>query len=243
MNEPTRLAEVFVELADTLVADFDTVDFLQMLTERSVELLGADAAGLMLADERGGLVLMASTLERMRLLELFELQVEEGPCQDCFRSGEPVVNVVIAEAEGRWPRFTVAAAEAGFGATHALPLRLRGRVIGALNLFSDEPRPLTEEDVTIGQAMADVATIGLLHERNLHEKTALSEQLQTALHSRVLIEQAKGMLAARLDVGVDEAFVLMRRLARGRGLPLGDVARQVLEGRAEVDLLRPPDRS
>lgn len=240
MNRSTRLAEVFVELADTLVADFDTVDFLQMLTERSVELLGADAAGLMLADERGGLVLMASSLERMRLLELFELQVEEGPCQDCFTTGEQVTNVLFGQARERWPRFTAAAVEAGFGATHALPLRLRGQVIGALNLFTDEARPFSDEDVTIGQAMADVATIGLLHERNLHEKTALSEQLQTALHSRVVLEQAKGMLAARAGIGVDEAFTRMRRHARGRGMPLTDVAGQVIDGTLQPDVVLDP---
>ncbi|MGJ7441730.1 GAF domain-containing protein [Aquipuribacter sp. MA13-6] len=240
MNDPTRLAEVFVELADTLVADFDTVDFLQMLTERSVELLGADAAGLMLADERGSLVLMASSLERMRLLELFELQVEEGPCNDCFKTGQQVTNVLLPEARDRWPRFSEAAVEAGFGATHALPLRLRGQVIGALNLFTDEARPFSDEDVTIGQAMADVATIGLLHERNLYEKTALSEQLQTALHSRVLLEQAKGMLAARAGIGVDEAFTRMRRHARGHGLPLTDVAGQVISGTLRSELVLHP---
>ena len=239
MNDPTRLAEVFVELADTLVADFDTVDFFQMLTERSIELLGADAAGLMLADERGGLVLMASTLERMRLLELFELQVEEGPCQDCFTSGQPVTNVQLAEARSRWPRFSAAAVEAGFGATHALPLRLRGHVIGALNRFTDEWREFSDQDEKVGQAMADIATIGLLHERNLHEKTALSEQLQTALHSRVLLEQAKGMLAARAGISVDEAFTRMRRHARGRGLPLTDVAGRVIAGTLGAEVLHP----
>jgi GAF domain-containing protein len=230
MNGYERLGQVFVELADTLVDEFDPVDFLQTLTDRSVELLGADAAGLMLADQRGALQLMASTLERARDLELFELQVREGPCLDCFASGRPIVNVELAEAHPRWPVFTPAAVEAGFRATHALPMRLRHEVVGAMNLFMVEPGRLDAQHVAIGQAMADVATIGLLHERNLREQTVLSEQLQAALHSRVLIEQAKGVLAARAGVDVAEAFVRMRGHARRHGLPLTAVATAVIEG-------------
>jgi GAF domain-containing protein len=230
MDGYERLGQVFVELADTLVDEFDPVDFLQTLTDRSVELLGADAAGLMLADQRGALQLMASTLERARDLEVFELQVREGPCLDCFATGRPIVNVELAEAHQRWPVFTRAAVEAGFRATHALPLRLRQEVLGAMNLFTVEARPLDAEHLAIGQAMADVATIGLLHERNLREQTVLSEQLQAALHSRVLIEQAKGVLAARAGVDIAEAFTRMRGHARRHGLPLTAVATAVVEG-------------
>lgn len=225
-----RLAEVFVELADTLVDDFDVTDFLTTLTERCVELLGADAAGLMLADERGSLRLVASTTERARLLEVFELQEEEGPCLDCFATGEAIANVDRAEAAQRWPRFTAAAEVTGFGRTHALPLRLRRRVVGALNLFTDEGTPLDGHDLAVGQAMADVATIGLLQERSLREQTALSEQLQSALHSRISIEQAKGVLAARTGVSVAEAFTVMRTYARRRGATLVSVAAGVISG-------------
>lgn len=237
MKGTQRLAQVFVELADTLVDEFDVVDFMHMLTERSVELLGADAAGLMLADQRGSLRLMASSLERMRLLEVFELQVDEGPCRDCYESGQAVVNVDLEAARGRWPRFTAEAVSAGFRSTHALPMRVRGRVIGALNLFSDEQVEMSEEDITIGQAMADVATIGLLHERNLHEQTALSEQLQTALHSRVLVEQAKGVLSQRAGIDVAEAFTRMRGHARRSGLTLTAVASAVVDGSIKEDTL------
>ncbi|WP_336922166.1 GAF and ANTAR domain-containing protein [Aquipuribacter sp. SD81] len=230
MNSTVRLASVFVELADTLVERFDIVDFVQVLAERSVELLGADAAGLMLADERGGLRLMASTLERMRHLETFELQIDEGPCRDCFETGVAVANVRLADARERWPRFTEAALAAGFGSTHALPMRLRGRVIGALNLFTDADQRMSEEDLQVGQAMADVATIGLLQERSLQEQTVLSEQLQYALHSRVQVELAKGMLSERAGVSLEEAFRRMRLHARGRGLPLTQVAGQVIDG-------------
>ena len=237
MDGPKRLAEVFVELADTLVAEFDMVDLLQTLTERCVELLHADAAGLMLADERGELRLMAATTERMRVVELLELQVNEGPCRDCFVTGKAVTNVDLAAARERWPQFTAAAVAAGFGGTHALPMRLRGRVIGALNLFTDEHVGLSDEDVAVGQAMADIATIGLIHERTLREQTVVSEQLQSALHSRVLVEQAKGVLAAQAGIRVDDAFQRMRDHARHNGLTLTAVATGIVEGTLDTRIL------
>ncbi len=237
MDERQRLAQVFVELADTLVEDFDVLDFLQTLTDRCVEVLGADAAGLMLTDQRGGLRLMGATLERARVLELFELQVQEGPCLECFTTGQAITNVELAEANKRWPVFTPAAVEAGFGATHALPMRLRGRVIGALNLFTDEQVHLSDDDLAVGQAMADVATIGLLHQRNSDELTILSEQLQSALHTRILVEQAKGALAARTGVSVNEAFSRMRAHARRNNLGLTAVATSVVEGATPAEIL------
>lgn len=237
MNETQRLARVFVELADTLVEGFDVVDFLQMLTERCVELLDVDAAGLMIADQRGSLQLMAASHERARLLELFELQGEDGPCMECYSTGRPITNVGLTESRERWPRFSPAAVEAGFGSTHALPMRLRGRVIGALNLFTDEAAILDQDSIEIGQAMADVATIGLLHERNTSEQTILSEQLQTALHSRVLVEQAKGVLAARAAISVSEAFTRMRGHARSTGTTLGVVAAAVVDGTMDTRVL------
>ena len=237
MDDARRMAQVFVELADTLVDAFDVVDFLQNLTDRCVELLHADAAGLMLTDQRGGLTLVASTLERARALELFELQVQEGPCLECFSTGEAITNVGLEEARRRWPTLTPVAIGAGFGATHALPMRLRGQVIGALNLFTDDEVHLIDIDVAVGQAMADVATIGLLHQRNTHEQTILSEQLQTALHSRVVVEQAKGALAARAGVSVGEAFDRMRAYARRNNRTLTDVASAVVDGAAPADLL------
>jgi hypothetical protein len=232
-----RVAQVFVELADTMVEEFDPVDFLQVLADRCVELLDADAAGLMLADQRGDLHLVAATTEPARLVEQLQLDLHEGPCLDCFVTGAPQANIDLVAAADRWPRFCRAAVDAGFGGTHALPMRLRGQVIGALNLFTDEPRALSQEDVAVGQAMADIATIGLLHERNLHDQTVLSEQLQAALNSRVLIEQAKGVLAARSGIGVAEAFTRMRSHARRHGLTLTGVAAAVVEGRLDEAVL------
>jgi len=237
MEDARRMAEVFVELADTLADAFVVADFLENLTHRCVELLTADAAGLMLTDQRGSLTVMASTVERARAVQVLELRVQEGPCVECFSTGLPVTNVDADEARQRWPRLAPAVTEAGFAASHALPMRLRGRVIGALNLFTDAEMHLSDVDVAVGQAMADVATIGLLHQRNTHEQTTLSGQLQTALHSRVVVEQAKGALAARADVSVGEAFDRMRAYARRNNLTLAEVASAVVDGATPRDLL------
>ena len=232
MDESRRLAHVFVELADTLIENFDVVDFLQTLTERCVELLDTDAAGLMLGDQRGGLQLMTATMEQARVLELFELQSDQGPCLDCFTEGEVIANIELAGADARrrWPSFAPAALEAGFEITHALPMRLRGRVIGALNMFSGQQVRLDDDDLAVGQAMADVATIGLLQQRSLHEQTVLSEHLQTALHNRVLIEQAKGVMASRAGLSINDAFTVLRAYAHDNHRALSDVAAGVVDG-------------
>ena len=237
MDDARRMAQVFVELADTLGDTFDVVGFLHNLTDRCVELLPADAAGPMLSGQRGGLGLVASTTDRARAVVVFELRVQQGPCMECFATGRAIVNVDPDEARKRWPRLAPVVVEAGFGASHALPMRLRGQVIGALNLFTDGELHLSDSDVAVGQAMADVATIGLLHQRNTHEQTVLSRQLRAALHSRVVIEQAKGALAARADVSVADAFDRLRAYARRNHLKLADVASAVVDGVTPEDLL------
>jgi transcriptional regulator with GAF, ATPase, and Fis domain len=234
-----QLVEAFVDLADTLVDDFDVIDFLHTLAGRCVQLLDVDAAGLMLIDQRGHLHAAAASSENARLLELFELQSDAGPCVDCCRTGEPVINADLEANAERWPRFAEASRESGFVAVHALPLRLRESVIGALNLFGAGSRTLTEEDMRTGQALADVATIGILSQRSLAHAELLSAQLQNALTSRIVIEQAKGVLSERLGVSVDEAFVLLRDHARRHNLKLSDLARDVAEGSfTATDLLR-----
>lgn len=237
MAQSPRLAQVFVELADTLVDQFDLVDFLHTLTDRSVELLGVQAAGLMIADQRGDLQVLASSSEAARLLEVFELQNSEGPCYDCFHGGEPVVNVALDDVRERWPRFQAAASEAGFRSAHALPMRLRGRMVGAINLFCTDRLTLDADDQAVGQGLADVATIGLLQERAVREHEVLAEQLQTALNSRVLIEQAKGMLAERGGMSTQEAFSMMRAHARSSGLLLSAAAAGVIDGSIDAGVL------
>ena len=230
MTREQRLARVFVELADTLVARFDVIDFLHTLTERCVELLSVDAAGLMLADQRGQLRVIASSAESARLVEVFELQHSEGPCMDCFHSGQQIVNVDEDQMRARWPGFAAESAELGFRSAHALPMRLREEVIGAVNLFTRAPRRLDGDDLAVGQAMADVATIGLLQERVGRQKDVLAEQLQMALNSRVSIEQAKGVIAERHGISMDVAFETLRRYARDNNLKLHDVAAGVVTG-------------
>jgi transcriptional regulator with GAF, ATPase, and Fis domain len=239
MAREQRLAQVFVELADTLVEEFDVVDFLQTLTERCVELVATDAAGLMLDDQRGTLKVVAYTDESARLLELFELQREEGPCLDCFATGRVIANIDLATASDRWPVFTEAARELGFATCHALPLRLRRQVIGALNLFTVGTERLSDDHLAVAQGLADIATIGLLHERAVHDQGILSEQLQTALHSRILIEQAKGVLSARTGTSVEEAFRRMRTHARRTGSPLTAVADGIVAGSIDAGQLQP----
>jgi transcriptional regulator with GAF, ATPase, and Fis domain len=241
-----QIADVFVELADTLVDDFDIMDFLHVLTERSVTLVRASAAGLLLADERGTLQVVAASSERTRLLELFQLQTDQGPCVDCFRTGQPVTVTDLTDLTdaARWPRFSAAAAEVGFAAVHAVPMRLRTETIGALNFFDTQPGAIDESKLRLGQALADVATIGLLQQRAIHRRDAVTEQLQTALNSRVLIEQAKGVLSERLQLSVDDAFTLLRGTARRQNRRLSDLALAVIDGSEQLspDPQRKPAR-
>ena len=222
------LARAFVRLADTLASDFDIVDFLHGLSEDSVEILRAEAAGVMLADPRGGLRLIASSDERMRLLELFELQGAQGPCLDAFSSGR-AVQASAADSRARWPSFATRASGEGFRIMCAVPLRVRAHVIGALNLFRGSDEPFTGTEMEIAQAMAEMAAIGLIQERRMRERNLLTEQLQAALSSRVVIEQAKGMLAEYLTITVDDAFTLLRNYARDFNRKLSEVAIDVVD--------------
>jgi GAF domain-containing protein len=233
------LSDTFVVLADSMVADFDVIDFLHLLTDRSVALLSASAAGVMLADARGELRVAASSNEAAGLLELFQLQNDQGPCLDCFRSGEPVSATDLAGPGQRWPRFAAAATQSGFRTVEALPMRLRDQVVGALNLFRSDPGPFDPAEVRLGQALADVATIGLLHERNVRRRDTVNEQLQGALNSRVVIEQAKGKLAERLGIDMDHAFTLLRDYARNSNQRLTDVSRNFVNS-ATADFPPPP---
>ncbi len=201
-----------------------------MLTDRSVQLLDVSAAGLLLADPRGELRVVAASSEAARLLELFQIQNDQGPCLDCFRSGQAHRRRGPGCRGDAVAAVRAAAREAGFAAVQALPMRLREQVIGALNLFRADPGALAPADIRVGQALADVATISLLHERSMRHSDTLNEQLQTALNSRVIIEQAKGKLAERLGVDMDQAFSLLRDRARVSNRRLSDLARDFVDG-------------
>lgn len=238
MSRERRLSEVFITLADSLTAEFDATDLLHYLADACVELLDVDAAGLMLDDLRGALQLAASSSDLMHQLELVELETGEGPCLDCFATGRAVTNVAHEDAKLRWPQFTEATQSAGVRAVHALPLRLRGRVIGAMNLCSSHNDSLSPDDIALGQALADMATIAILQERSSAESSTLAEQLQTALNNKVLIEQAKGMLAERLSITPTAAFELLRSSARENQHKLLTVAQQVLSGSFDLQSAR-----
>ncbi|MEU5990393.1 GAF and ANTAR domain-containing protein [Spirillospora sp. NPDC047418] len=233
MPQQQRLAEVFVELADTLVVDFDLIEFLHRLAERCVELLEVEAAGILLTDQADELQVIAASSEQTRLLELFQLQSRQGPCLDCFATGRPVRVADLAAEASRWPLFSAAALDAGYGGVVALPMRMRERIIGAMNLFTAPSTVLAVDEATtvqsLGQAMADVATIGILGERAAREHQLLSQQLQIALNSRVIIEQAKGMLAERHQTSLDQAFATLRAQARDTNRKLADLAQAVID--------------
>jgi len=236
-----RLAKVFVEVADTLIDEFDLIDFMHMLAERTADLVGASAVGLLLADQRGRLEFLAASDEDTKLLELFQVQNDEGPCLDAFRTAAPVINADLADAGARWPRFAPRATAAGFRSVHAFPLRLRNEVIGALNVFGSQPgRTLHDEDIPIVQALADIAAIGLLQERAIRRGELLTEQLQGALNSRITIEQAKGAVAQAQGVTVDEAFTRIRNHARGTNQRIGDLAHAILTDPAALANLTNP---
>jgi GAF domain-containing protein len=224
------LTRTFVELADTLVDDFDVVELLTLLAHRCVEMLDVAAAGLMLVSPEGDLRVIASSSEEMRLVELFEIQAQEGPCPDCYRTGEPTVHENLAGDDEHWPRFGPVAVDAGFLSVQALPMRLRGVTIGALNLFRTETGTLGPSDIVAAQALADVATIAILQHRAAIQAHLLVDQLNHALNSRVMIEQAKGILAERAGLDMEGAFAWLRKHARDHNQLLVDVAESIIEG-------------
>ena len=242
MTKEEKLARTLVELADTLVADFDVVELLTLLTDRCVEVLGVGAAGLMLVAPEGDLRVMASSSEAMRVLELFEIQSQEGPCLDSYRTGLPVMNQDLTKVNGRWPRFAEEALAAGFRSVHALPMRLRGVVLGALNLFFVEVGEMKQGDIDAAQAMADVATIAILQHRAALEAQLVNEQLNHALNSRIVIEQAKGMIAERENLNMEQSFALLRNHSRNHNLRLVDVARDIITAKLAVAALDRPSR-
>jgi len=224
------MVEAFIELADTLVDEFDVVEFLQQVTVRCAQVLNVSAVGVLLADQRGALRVVAASTEETRLLELLQLHTNQGPCPECYRTGTPVSVADLSAVASRWPRFVAEARQIGFASVHALPMRLRTDVIGTLNLFGERPGALDADVLRLGQALTDVATIGILQARTIRHHETLAEQLQTALNSRVIIEQAKGVISERHRVDMDQAFQLLRNTARTGNRRLSELARAVVEG-------------
>ncbi|WP_068922818.1 GAF and ANTAR domain-containing protein [Planobispora rosea] len=233
-----RVGQVLVELADTLVDDFDVIDFLDNLAYHTVDLLGVAACGVLLADPTGPLSMVAASGEQARVLGLSQLSHQEGPCLEAYHSRVPVSCPDLNACAGRWPFFAPAALAAGYSAVYALPMSLRDRCVGAMNLFSTTVGMLDEEVVGLGRSLADMAAIGILHRRAVRHHETVTEQLQLALDSRILIEQAKGLLAGRLQLAPEQAFAVLRDYARGHNLKLTAVSRALIQGEISI----PPPR-
>jgi len=233
MDGTTREAQIsaaFIAIADTLTKDFDVVDLLHTLVENCTAILDVDAGGLMLADAQGDLQLVASTSEEADLVEIMQLNAARGPCIECFTTGKPISVASIEASGGRWPEFQAEALKMGYHSVHATPLRLRGQVIGTMNLFGSQLAELSHRDIALAQALADVATIGILQDRFLRESHLLADQLHRALDSRVLIEQAKGVIAHSSSVSMDEAFAALRGYSRNHNLTIRSVAESITSG-------------
>lgn len=226
-----RLVDTFVSLTDTLVDDYDVVDLLQNLVDSAVDLFDAAAAGILLVNQTQELEVMASTSERSSFVGLLQLNAGEGPCVECFATGRPVSVSNTTEMEERWPRFAALSKESGFASVHAIPMRLRDTTLGSLNLFRETEGPLNPEDVVAAQALTDVATISILQQRTLEHAEVTQQQLQRALDSRVVIEQAKGFVAQTHQIEMDAAFTLLRQYARAHQMPLAEVASAVVQRR------------
>jgi GAF domain-containing protein len=235
LTREDRLLQTFASLADTLVDDYDVVDLLQMLVDTCSDLLDTTAAGILLADATGTLDVVASTSEAGRLVEMMQLSAEAGPCVESFVTGRVVSVPDIGESPEEWSLFRESALAQGFASVHAVPLRLRETTIGTLNLLRDTVGELDPQDQTAARAFADVATIGILHERSIRETALLAEQLQGALNSRIVIEQAKGVVAHTHGVPIDEAFALIRTYARSHRLGISQVAARIVDRSLTLD--------
>jgi hypothetical protein len=232
----TRVLEAVVSLVDSLLYDFDVVDLLTELTERCAQLLDVEAAGLLLVDPLEQLRLLAATSGETRELELFQLQADEGPCVECYSSGQPVSVAELQAEADRWPRFVPAAQHAGFASVHAVPMRAAGTVMGALGLFGGRPGALSDADLLVAQTLAHIASVAILQEHPPTPATVMP-QLRNAMTSRILVEQAKGFLRETLDVSVEQAFQLLRGYARTNGEHLTDVARRLMTDRRSRPVL------
>ena len=222
------IIRAFVDLSNELVDGYDMVELLSRLTTNCARLLDIASAGLLLADRRGTLHLIAASSERPHHLEVFQLQRDEGPCLDCYSSGNPIIVPDLAEEQQRWPQFCPAAQSAGFASVHALPMRLRDAVLGTLGLFGDNPGRLDDDDLALAQALVHVASVAIVNEKSAADRETVNSQLQHALTSRIVLEQAKGVIAYVGGLDMDEAFSVLRRYARDHGQKLSDIATRVV---------------
>jgi len=232
-----ELAKTFVELADTPAGEFELDDFLRLLADRCVRLLGVDAAGLLVPDVDGPHFVGAADEEDM-VAEILRTEAEAGgPSAECARTGTPIAVADLSTVADQWPEFVAVARDAGFTATHVVPMRLRGDILGALTLFQHRPGALDGLTTSVAQAMADIATISLVRERSVRQQARLAAQLQHALSSRIVIEQAKGMISERLGLRVDDAFAELRAYSRSNNRALSVTAAEIVDGSLDPNIL------
>ena len=236
-NREREIINAFVNLSNELVEDYDVVDVLSQLTGHCAHLLDIASAGLLIADDRGVLHLAVASSERTQQLELFQLQRDEGPCLDCYHSGTPVSVPDLEAEQERWPQFSRAALGAGFKSVHAVPMKLRGQVLGGLGLFGDNVGRLDSTDLDLAQALAHVACLAIVNERSASDRTTVNTQLQHTLTSRIVLEQAKGVIAHAGGLDIDGAFMVLRRYARANERNLGSVAADVVNRKLHADAL------
>jgi GAF domain-containing protein len=229
ISREQRITEAFVRVADTLMDSYDIVDLLSTLITQCTDLLGVQAGGMLIVDAAGTLELVASTSEEAEFVEIMQLAAGGGPCIECFDTGKAISIADIEKDVGRWPEFRKAALQRGFRSVHATPMRLRGTVIGTMNLLGTDPGELSERDVALAQALADVAIIGILQERSLRDPRIIAEQLHLALDTRIMVEQAKGVLAEKQSLSMDEAFNALRAYSRAESITLRTVAEGVVD--------------
>lgn len=234
--EPDRqLGQAVGEITDALVQDFDVVDVATQVVTSCAELVGADNVGLLVADAAGQLRLLAATSEEAHVIESFQVEGGDGPCLEAFTTGELVSAGSPGEIAGRWPHFARIAQREGIGAVFAAPLTMRGRPIGSLNVFSEAPGELDADARRKVELLAGLATVALTQAERVRDHATTVQQLQTALTSRVAIEQAKGVLIAATGVDVDEAFARLRAYARANRRRLSEVALDVVERRLDAE--------
>ncbi len=229
------MVATLVELADNLVDNYDIIDILTLLSNRCVETVDVSSAGVMLCLPGGELQFVAASSESMQLLELFQIQANEGPCVDCYNDGVAIVNRELVDPDDLWPNFTPRALGQGFRSVHCLPMRLRGRTIGALNLFHSQIGPLSENDIMVAQGLADVATIAILQHQSVLGARLLNDQLSFALNSRIVIEQAKGMVAQFAGSDMEDSFLRLRNHARNHNLKLTELAGRIVDGSVALE--------
>lgn len=232
-----QIIRAFVDLSNELVDDYDVVEMLSQLTTNCSSLLDISSAGLLLADGNGVLHLVASSSERTHHLEIFQLQRDEGPCLDCYHERRAILVPDLDAEQRRWPQFYAAARDVGFRSVHALPMRLKDNVLGTLGLFGEEPRSLEEDDVALAQALVHVASVAIINDRSAADRATVNSQLQHALTSRIVVEQAKGVIAHAGGLEMDAAFVVLRRYARDHGRKLSDIATEVVHRELRYEAL------